>query len=103
MRQFEQTSWVLDEEDIEIKEQIGVGQFGEVFRGVLHGKEVAVKRLLPQSITEDVLEEVWLPATFSYRLGVSIRYQCACRAACRSYGGYGNRSFTCSSNMKRPS
>jgi serine/threonine protein kinase len=39
-------------------ESIGVGQFGEVFRAKLQGKEVAVKRLFPKAIDEQTLQEV---------------------------------------------
>eukprot|EP01094_Clydonella_sp_ATCC50884_P026721 TRINITY_DN7426_c0_g1_i2.p1 TRINITY_DN7426_c0_g1~~TRINITY_DN7426_c0_g1_i2.p1 ORF type:complete len:505 (+),score=138.44 TRINITY_DN7426_c0_g1_i2:556-2070(+) len=54
---FEQTSWNIEEDDIEVLDRIGVGQFGEVFKGRLHGKEVAVKKLISVAVNEEVLEE----------------------------------------------
>ncbi|WOL08803.1 serine/threonine-protein kinase EDR1-like isoform X1 [Canna indica] len=44
-------------EDIIIGERIGLGSFGEVYRGDWHGTEVAVKRFLHQDISSDALEE----------------------------------------------
>ncbi|KAG9160021.1 hypothetical protein Leryth_005762 [Lithospermum erythrorhizon] len=44
-------------EDIVLGERIGLGSYGEVYRGDWHGTEVAVKRFLDQDITGDSLEE----------------------------------------------
>ncbi|CAL9180556.1 unnamed protein product [Musa hybrid cultivar] len=44
-------------EDIILGERIGLGSFGEVYRGDWHGTEVAVKRFLHQDISTDALEE----------------------------------------------
>ncbi|XP_062222042.1 probable serine/threonine-protein kinase SIS8 isoform X2 [Phragmites australis] len=44
-------------EEIAIGERIGLGSFGEVYRGDWHGTEVAVKKFLQQDISSDGLEE----------------------------------------------
>ncbi|KAL3639396.1 hypothetical protein CASFOL_017303 [Castilleja foliolosa] len=51
-------------EDIALGERIGLGSYGEVYRGDWHGTEVAVKKFLDQDITGESLEEfkseVWI-------------------------------------------
>ncbi|XP_076920796.1 putative serine/threonine-protein kinase SIS8 isoform X1 [Bidens hawaiensis] len=44
-------------EDITLGERIGLGSYGEVYRGEWHGTEVAVKKFLDQEITTESLEE----------------------------------------------
>uniref|UniRef100_A0A453PKF9 non-specific serine/threonine protein kinase n=1 Tax=Aegilops tauschii subsp. strangulata TaxID=200361 RepID=A0A453PKF9_AEGTS len=44
-------------EEIAIGERIGLGSFGEVYRGEWHGTEVAVKKFLQQDISSDALDE----------------------------------------------
>ncbi|KAL8474711.1 hypothetical protein ACS0TY_031234 [Phlomoides rotata] len=44
-------------EDITMGERIGLGSYGEVYRGDWHGTEVAVKKFLDQDITGESLEE----------------------------------------------
>ncbi|KAG8059463.1 hypothetical protein GUJ93_ZPchr0002g23247 [Zizania palustris] len=44
-------------EEITIGERIGLGSFGEVYRGEWHGTEVAVKKFLQQDFSSDALEE----------------------------------------------
>ncbi|KAI7747040.1 hypothetical protein M8C21_029981, partial [Ambrosia artemisiifolia] len=44
-------------EDITLGERIGLGSYGEVYRGDWHGTEVAVKRFLDQEVTVEFLEE----------------------------------------------
>ncbi|XP_054821533.1 probable serine/threonine-protein kinase SIS8 isoform X2 [Prosopis cineraria] len=44
-------------EDITLGERIGLGSYGEVYRGEWHGTEVAVKRFLDQDISGESLEE----------------------------------------------
>ncbi|KAJ7975214.1 Protein kinase [Quillaja saponaria] len=44
-------------EEITLGERIGLGSYGEVYRGDWHGTEVAVKRFLDQDITGESLEE----------------------------------------------
>ncbi|XP_022923956.1 probable serine/threonine-protein kinase SIS8 isoform X1 [Cucurbita moschata] len=44
-------------EEISLGERIGLGSYGEVYRGDWHGTEVAVKRFLDQDISGETLEE----------------------------------------------
>ncbi|CAO2040709.1 unnamed protein product [Urochloa humidicola] len=44
-------------EEIAMGERIGLGSFGEVYRGEWHGTEVAVKKFLQQDLSGDALEE----------------------------------------------
>ncbi|XP_062159246.1 probable serine/threonine-protein kinase SIS8 isoform X3 [Alnus glutinosa] len=44
-------------EEITLGERIGLGSYGEVYRGDWHGTEVAVKRFLNQDISGESLEE----------------------------------------------
>ncbi|XP_059303398.1 probable serine/threonine-protein kinase SIS8 isoform X2 [Lycium ferocissimum] len=44
-------------EEITLGERIGLGSYGEVYRGDWHGTEVAVKKFLDQDITGESLEE----------------------------------------------
>ncbi|PSR96528.1 Serine/threonine-protein kinase [Actinidia chinensis var. chinensis] len=44
-------------EDITLGERIGLGSYGEVYRGDLHGTEVAVKKFLDQDLSGQSLEE----------------------------------------------
>ncbi|EOA34207.1 hypothetical protein CARUB_v10021716mg [Capsella rubella] len=44
-------------EDITLGERIGLGSYGEVYRGDWHGTEVAVKKFLDQDLTGEALEE----------------------------------------------
>ncbi|KAI8018492.1 putative serine/threonine-protein kinase SIS8 [Camellia lanceoleosa] len=45
-------------EDITLGERIGLGSYGEVYRGDWHGTEVAVKKFLDQSICGESLQEI---------------------------------------------
>ncbi|KAK7314640.1 hypothetical protein VNO77_33167 [Canavalia gladiata] len=44
-------------EELTLGERIGLGSYGEVYRGEWHGTEVAVKRFLDQDISGESLEE----------------------------------------------
>ncbi|XP_042501465.1 probable serine/threonine-protein kinase SIS8 [Macadamia integrifolia] len=44
-------------EEITLGERIGLGSYGEVYRGEWHGTEVAVKKFLDQDISGDALQE----------------------------------------------
>ncbi|CAD6337126.1 unnamed protein product [Miscanthus lutarioriparius] len=44
-------------EELTLGERVGLGCFGEVYRGEWHGTEVAVKKFLQQDISTDALEE----------------------------------------------
>lgn len=43
------SGWKIDERDLEIRENIGKGEFGDVMLGILSGTKVAVKILKDQS------------------------------------------------------
>eukprot|EP00262_Sarcandra_glabra_P015068 TRINITY_DN4568_c0_g2_i1.p1 TRINITY_DN4568_c0_g2~~TRINITY_DN4568_c0_g2_i1.p1 ORF type:complete len:416 (+),score=87.76 TRINITY_DN4568_c0_g2_i1:48-1250(+) len=49
--------WEISWEEITLGERIGLGSYGEVYRGDWLGTEVAVKKFLDQDITGDALEE----------------------------------------------
>ncbi|KAF8398999.1 hypothetical protein HHK36_014866 [Tetracentron sinense] len=49
--------WEIPWEEIALGERIGLGSYGEVYRGDWHGTEVAVKKFLDQDISGDALEE----------------------------------------------
>jgi serine/threonine protein kinase len=42
---------------VEIGKLLGKGSFGEVYRGKLHGKEVAIKKLNATALEEEVLAD----------------------------------------------
>ena len=52
---LDNTKWELEPEDIKVGKKLGSGAFGEVFRGKLFGKEVAVKKLINQDLDPDSL------------------------------------------------
>ncbi|KAL3678467.1 hypothetical protein R1sor_021423 [Riccia sorocarpa] len=45
--------WQIDYNELRIDVRVGIGSFGEVFRGMWRGTEVAIKRLLEQDLTEE--------------------------------------------------
>jgi hypothetical protein len=46
-------SWIIDYEELEIQEVIGTGGFGEVYKGLWRGTEVAVKKMKSDEMTEE--------------------------------------------------
>ncbi|BFI43156.1 sterile alpha motif and leucine zipper containing kinase AZK [Marchantia polymorpha subsp. ruderalis] len=60
--------WEIPWEDIIIGERIGLGSYGEVYRGDWHGSEVAVKKFLDQDLSGDALEEFRLEVRIMRRL-----------------------------------
>ncbi|XP_066993282.1 tyrosine-protein kinase CSK [Anabrus simplex] len=60
-RAFEEAGWVIRNNDLELKESIGKGEFGDVMLGVLKGEKVAVKMLKDSSeAAQKVLAEASL-------------------------------------------
>lgn len=49
--------WNIDFSEISIGARVGIGFFGEVFRGIWNGTEVAVKVFLEQDLTEENIED----------------------------------------------
>jgi len=49
--------WEIQPEEIQLGPRIGIGSFGEVYRGQWRQTDVAVKRLLDQDISPTVLEQ----------------------------------------------
>ncbi|MCD7446189.1 hypothetical protein HAX54_045246 [Datura stramonium] len=49
--------WNIDFSEITIGARVGIGFFGEVFRGIWNGTEVAVKVFLEQDLTEENIED----------------------------------------------
>ncbi|KAL2608857.1 hypothetical protein R1flu_027430 [Riccia fluitans] len=60
--------WEIPWEDIIIGERIGLGSYGEVYRGDWHGSEVAVKKFVDQDLSGDALEEFRLEVRIMRRL-----------------------------------
>lgn len=62
----------IDRKDIVLSTQIGTGSFGEVYKGVWHGTDVAVKRMLLNSdsnqrgVIEDFFQEANLMSTLRH-------------------------------------
>ncbi|BFI43450.1 protein MpMAPKKK26 [Marchantia polymorpha subsp. ruderalis] len=47
------SEWHIDYKELRIGVRVGIGSFGEVFRGMWRGTEVAIKRLLEQDLTDE--------------------------------------------------
>lgn len=52
--------WVISERDLEIRENIGKGEFGDVMLGILNGQRVAVKMLKDSEAANKFLAEASL-------------------------------------------
>ncbi|CAN0896691.1 Probable serine/threonine-protein kinase SIS8 [Linum grandiflorum] len=49
--------WTIDFSEISVGTRVGIGFFGEVFRGVWNGTEVAIKVFLEQDLTAENMED----------------------------------------------
>ncbi|GMH39148.1 hypothetical protein BSKO_07046 [Bryopsis sp. KO-2023] len=58
----------IDDSEIELQTRIGVGSFGEVFKGVWRGTDVAVKRFMETDITKEMLKEFQAEVRIMMRL-----------------------------------
>jgi len=54
---FEQGAWEIDPAQIELGQRIGIGSYGEVYKGTWGGTEVAVKRFLETKLSPQLLQE----------------------------------------------
>lgn len=52
--------WMISERDLEIRENIGKGEFGDVMLGILSGQRVAVKMLKDSEAASKFLAEASL-------------------------------------------
>jgi len=55
---FGTAAWELSEDEVEVTERIGLGNFGEVFRGRLWGSDVAVKLMRTTEVTSKEVESL---------------------------------------------
>lgn len=51
------TEWNIDSSELRIGVRVGIGSFGEVYRGVWRGTDVAIKILLEQDLTMENMED----------------------------------------------
>jgi len=49
--------WNIDFSEITIGTRVGIGFFGEVFRGIWNGTDVAIKVFLEQDLTTENMED----------------------------------------------
>ena len=49
--------WQIDPSEISLGPRIGIGSYGEVYKGTWRGTEVAVKRILEQNISPQLMKE----------------------------------------------
>ena len=54
--QEERDEWELEPKELLLGPRIGIGSYGEVFRGTWRHTDVAVKRLLEQDLSEHAME-----------------------------------------------
>ncbi|KAI3974270.1 hypothetical protein MKX01_030939 [Papaver californicum] len=61
--------WIIDFSELTIGIRVGIGFFGEVFRGIWNGTDVVIKIFLKQDLTtenmEDFCNEISIPASTS--------------------------------------
>lgn len=63
--------WVISERDLEIRENIGKGEFGDVMLGILKGQRVAVKMLKDSEAANKFLAEASL-MTYVFMIGLHV-------------------------------
>ncbi|KAI9083087.1 hypothetical protein K1719_034991 [Acacia pycnantha] len=57
LREVDYREWNIDFSEIIVGTRVGIGFFGEVFRGVWNGTEVAIKVFLEQDLTAENMED----------------------------------------------
>ncbi|XP_077298311.1 tyrosine-protein kinase CSK-like [Arctopsyche grandis] len=63
---FVDNGWVISERDLEIRENIGKGEFGDVMLGILNGQRVAVKMLKDSEAANKFLAEASLMTSLKH-------------------------------------
>uniref|UniRef100_A0A7S0RF32 non-specific serine/threonine protein kinase n=1 Tax=Chlamydomonas leiostraca TaxID=1034604 RepID=A0A7S0RF32_9CHLO len=61
-------AWEIDPAEIDFGQRIGVGSYGEVFKGVWRGTEVAVKRFLEQNLSPATVRDFRAEVSIMSRL-----------------------------------
>lgn len=56
-KDFADKGWVIPESDLQLRESIGKGEFGDVMLGILRGDKVAVKMLKDSGAAQKFLAE----------------------------------------------
>ncbi|GMJ08593.1 hypothetical protein like AT3G58640 [Hibiscus trionum] len=54
---FPYPEWTIDFSELTVGTRVGIGFFGEVFRGVWNGTDVAIKMFLEQDLTAESMED----------------------------------------------
>lgn len=49
-------AWEIDPAEITLGQRIGIGSYGEVYKGIWRGTEVAVKRFLEQNLSPQLVQ-----------------------------------------------
>lgn len=60
--------WEIDIKDIEFGQRIGIGSYGEVYRGKWRGTEVAIKRFLEQKLSISTVRDFRLEVSLLSKL-----------------------------------
>jgi len=68
-------AWTINLDDLELGDVIGAGSFGQVFKAVYFGTEVAVKRLVSDRMIEE-LDDEELAMKYLAREVATLRYFC---------------------------
>jgi hypothetical protein len=64
-------AWEIDPAEITLGQRIGIGSYGEVYKGMWRGTEVAVKRFLEQNLSPQLVQVrgVWVVGASKARGG----------------------------------
>lgn len=65
-KDFADKGWVIPENDLQLRESIGKGEFGDVMLGILRGERVAVKMLKDEGAAQKFLAEASVMTTLEH-------------------------------------